>query len=446
MASSTRPAATRTQSTPRVRAKKSAFEDTIDLLDSTSGLSASLRCSSDAEHAEFHHAGPFDAASSQRNHGNAAAPPPIAAFDPAALSPASIPAGPLARPPRQQSRGAGRISPRAQATLAAMDDSDAAFLSRATGRDSAYAALPSVSPETSTTELLVPRPRRNSEASIGSTAPSVTLGFPAQRVPDKAKGLAEMYGMVDTEAYQDFGKASKARPGPGLRGGDAASRSLRDQRAASVWDMEATLREGKPIGAVPPLPPMPPMPGRDDIALAVPGGDGPKRSKSLMQRIKKARKDPNAPFNDTADDAPAVPSPASSPNGGPRLRSGTIRRGDISAPTPIASANERALLAESAPATQAMPRSESTGHRASVTADMLASLAFDDDGAADDVDDKSGLTSEPTTPRKTRGQMPPPAPIDLPSASDVDELMGGGGGLGRKPSLVQRIKGRSAAR
>ena len=325
-----------------------------------------------------------------------------------------------------------------------MDDSDAAFLSRATGRDSAYAALPSVSPETSTSELLGPRPRRNSETSILSTAPSVTLGFPAQRVPDKAKGLAEMYGMVDTEAYQDFGKASK--PGTGARG-NAAARSLRDQRAASVWDMEATLREGKPMGAVPPLPPMPPLPGRDDVALAVPG-EGPKRSKSLMQRIKKARKDPNAPFGDTADDA-AVPSPASSPNGGPRLRSGTIRRGDISAPTPIASANERALMADPvpSPSAQNIPRSESTGHRASVTADMLASLAFDDDGApADDVEDKAGLASEPTTPRKARGQMPPPAPLDLPSASDVDELVSGSGGLGRKPSLVQRIKGRSAAR
>ena len=308
-----------------------------------------------------------------------------------------------------------------------MDESDARFFARGSRGDSPYAVIES--PNASTASLIPSKPRQRaaSTSSVGSTATtaaSVHLGFPhvesgAMRTPEKHKALAEVFGVVDTEAYQDFGRYTRPKEkrvtqsaGPG--------RSLRDQRAASVWDIEATLREGVPVGAAPPLPPLPTAyggslsPGDDSLSSST---GAPKRSKSLMQRIKKAKRDPNVPM-DSYDDIPMAPQSAPAASSG-RLRSGTIRRGDISNPIPHESPDD--TLARAGYVQQA------NDPRASVTADMLETLTLGGDENA-----------QPASPSPRIGSNSPPRPLDLPQADEVDAIYDASG-LGRKPSLVQRL-------
>jgi len=131
--------------------------------------------------------------------------------------------------------------------------------------------------------------RRNSDSSLRS----ITLGFPAQGNGGGKKNaqLIEAYGVRDNEAWQDYGRSytpqangsyasSRESFAPEGAEGSGVSREDRMARATSVWDIEATLKAGKPVGAAPP-PPMLVIPS--EFSQSSIGSDGaPKRSKSLV--------------------------------------------------------------------------------------------------------------------------------------------------------------------
>lgn len=247
--------------------------------------------------AAFHrHDGPYAAATARANKGPQA---PMQAFDPNTLNHSA--------PPSSRPSGKGQLSARAQAAMAAMSSFD--------------------DPNSSTANLR----RRNSDSSVRS----ITLGYPTHNGQGSAGGarknaqLIEAYGVRDSEAWQDYGRSytpqsgggsfAASRESVGLEGqgeGEGVSREDRMARATSVWDIEATLKAGKPVGAAPPPPPMPVIPSEfSHSSFSSDGGAGPKRSKSLVSRFGRARKG-------TKGEADQPPSPASS-------------RPTISGPTPV---------------------------------------------------------------------------------------------------------------
>lgn len=150
-------------------------------------------------------------------------------------------------------------------------------------------------------------------------------------------------------------------------------------------------------------------------------GNEPKRSKSLMQRIKKARKEPTVPISALGDeDAPA---PSSAMRESPSARrnlgaSGGIRREDISAP-----------IATPPPVRPVDPFENAPSD--SVLDDVLG---YDDYPLGDDdLDNKETLSPLGRSQVSQNGRL---------AANGLDSPpLAGGSGLGRKPSLVQRMKG-----
>jgi hypothetical protein len=169
---------------------------------------------------------------------------------------------------------------------------------------------------------------------------NITMGYPAGKIArdPKAARLAEAFGIQDMEAWEDYGRVTDRR-----RGGDdsedekgsVAAKSERSLKAASVWDMEATLQAGCPVASGPPVPPVPTLPvlptlyngltgsaprspnlyGNDTgqpspTHLGVSGTNGddpympPKRTKSLVAKFKKGVKAPNVPLVYGDEDAP----------------------------------------------------------------------------------------------------------------------------------------------
>ncbi|GAA5925345.1 hypothetical protein JCM10213_008768 [Rhodosporidiobolus nylandii] len=207
------------------------------------------------------HEGPYAAATSNRNVGGHA---PIDAFDPSAFTLAPQPSQPPASSRRKASNG---VSDRAQAALAAMDE--------AGGRaDGPYGAARASKQE-------------------------VSMGFPSKQNDAKSAQLMEIYGFRDAEAWEDYG-AARYDPASAAQSRDSVvptgtSKEDRMQRAQSIWDIEATLRAGKPVGSAPP--PVPVMPAEWSAPEVSPSAK-PKRSKSLAARFRAGRKNPNNPLTD----------------------------------------------------------------------------------------------------------------------------------------------------
>ncbi|GAA6007293.1 hypothetical protein JCM11491_003077 [Sporobolomyces phaffii] len=223
------------------------------------------------------HDGPYAAASTTRNQGTRA---PIDAFDPSAFSLAAP------KPARQHS---SNISPRAAATLAAMD-------SEGFSNDGPYGAAMGNSGS----------PRRH-----GDDGGDVSMGFPSKKASGKGQQLIEIYGVRDSEAWEDFG-STRYEPESGAASRESVvpagvNKEDRMQRAQSIWDIEATLRAGKPVGQAPAPPPVPVLPSewsQSSLSDAPPNPDNkPKRSKSLAARFRAGRKNPNNPILDEANDA-----------------------------------------------------------------------------------------------------------------------------------------------
>lgn len=140
------------------------------------------------------------------------------------------------------------------------------------------------------------------------------MGFPnAAGVSGKGQQLVEMFGVRDNEAWEDFG-TSKFKHGHSTASKESVvpgpvSKEDRISRTNSIWDMEATLRGGKPVGQAPP-PPLPTFPSNNDLSngkdsFTYAETNKPKRSKSLVARFRGARKNPDNPMGgDEVDSAP----------------------------------------------------------------------------------------------------------------------------------------------
>ncbi|GAA5995188.1 uncharacterized protein JCM10292_004589 [Rhodotorula paludigena] len=129
-----------------------------------------------------------------------------------------------------------------------------------------------------------PSAARNSAPSKGE----VSMGFPGSN--GKSQQLLEIYGMQEAEAWEDFGQArydasaAASRESVVPRG---RSKEDRMNRTQSIWDIEATLKAGKPVAQAPP--PVPVMP-QEWTAPDVSPVNKPKRSKSLALRFRSGRK------------------------------------------------------------------------------------------------------------------------------------------------------------
>ncbi|GAA5876123.1 hypothetical protein JCM16303_007030 [Sporobolomyces ruberrimus] len=224
------------------------------------------------------HDGPYAAASTTRNQGTRA---PIDAFDPSAFSLA---------PPKPARQHSSIVSPRAAATLAAMD-------AEGFSNDGPYGAASGNSGSS----------RRNGEHGGGD----VSMGFPSKKASGKGQQLIEIYGVRDSEAWEDFG-STRYEPESGAASRESVvppgvNKEDRMQRAQSIWDIEATLRAGKPVGqtaAPPPVPVMPSEWSQSSLSDSSPNLDNkPKRSKSLAARFRAGRKNPNNPILDEVNDS-----------------------------------------------------------------------------------------------------------------------------------------------
>ena len=117
----------------------------------------------------------------------------------------------------------------------------------------------------------------------------------------------------ENEAWEDFG-TSRFNGGHSTTSKESVapapvSKDDRMSRTNSIWDIEATLKAGKPVGQTPP-PPLPTFPSNYDLdntkdAFSVDPNNKPKRSKSLVARFRGARKNPDNPMgSEEADSAP----------------------------------------------------------------------------------------------------------------------------------------------
>jgi hypothetical protein len=80
------------------------------------------------------------------------------------------------------------------------------------------------------------------------------MGYPAGTIAadPKAARLAEAFGIQGKEAWEDFGMEHAVEEEPEGEGGllgprRGMNRQQRDAKSASVWDMEETLKSGKPV-------------------------------------------------------------------------------------------------------------------------------------------------------------------------------------------------------
>lgn len=270
--------------------------DVIDRMD-LSGLGASL----------FHHDSPYDACSPHRNHNSRRAP--VNAFDPNVDPMTGLPIG---QPRNGSASGSNKpgLSPLAQATMRKMSDSAGDVGSN--GKDQ---KLPFGRGNSATTGQLPKLNRNQTTASAGQSehdtndaASSVSQNSTYDRAyynapsnvsrgrADVANPNADIWG-VTSEPWQDFALPASTRHDANSR--RSSNDGLRSS-ASSVFDMEAVMT-GKPStrqpiggsslanGAV--------SPGESSGGSATGTGnkDGPKRSKSLVKRIKYARQYGNVP-------------------------------------------------------------------------------------------------------------------------------------------------------
>ncbi|KAG8713152.1 hypothetical protein FRC11_013112, partial [Ceratobasidium sp. 423] len=262
------------KTSPRPPAKKSTHVDVIDKLD-YSGIGA----------ATFHHDGPFDACAPSRNKNKTRAP--MYAFDDV---------------PLQQAEDVNNknLSPRAQATIMAMRQSPGS---------SPYAIALN-------TEV----------ANSYGQPPSPTYAAKKKPSPKKS-ALAEAWGVADPEPFEEFsaGRQSGYEQGSPMNGSltsinNGGTRTGMTTSAYPEYPDSRPLPTRRPSKAIPPPQPIqlyPEFPeGEDPVAMSTgPSSYGarpaaPKRSRSLMQRFRKMRDNPNAPPPPAEYEEPPMP-PAS---------------------------------------------------------------------------------------------------------------------------------------
>ncbi|GAA6004467.1 hypothetical protein JCM10207_000739 [Rhodosporidiobolus poonsookiae] len=309
------------------------------------------------------HEGPYAAATSSRSPGGHA---PIDAFDASAFSLAPVPT--LSQPvPPSQRRAKPGVSDRAHAALAAMDAVDG-------GGGGPYGAA------------------RKSQ--------QVSMGFPTKQTDSKSAQLMEIYGFRDAEAWEDYGTA-RFDPASAANSRDSVvpagmSKDDRMQRTQSIWDIEATLKAGKPVASAPP--PVPVIP-QEFISSGweTSPSNKPKRSKSLAARFRAGRRNPNNPMSgdDSAgsgDDGREAGQARSVPVSPVEDRRGA-RELPLVSPSPLASAG----LAASHPS-----RGDDDVER---LADRTAAVKFDDSAEGGRASGMTRTASAPDDHERKKGGL-----------------------------------------
>ena len=194
-----------------------------------------------------------------------------------------------------------RLSPLAQATINAMAHSDMA--------DSPYGAA--VSPT---------RKKGKHSKDMRNLPSGLDAYFPAERPtsPKRRETIADAWGKGEPEPFEEFfaGSVGTAVNGAGETGLASAASSIyggkEGQGNTNGKRRERPLR--RPTKNLPP--PKPIFPPDEEIAspgemmATSPGLGGPKRSRSLMHRIKKMREQPNVPVG--YEPGPSEEDPSSS--------------------------------------------------------------------------------------------------------------------------------------
>ena len=283
---------------------KTTRMDVIDRLDLSGINGASM----------FHHDSPYDACAPHMNRGKRA---PVRAFDPNIDPMTGLPynRGPNgARKPNNNFGPAPR-----KGDLEDDDDKTGASGSRPSlstngsrpGRGTSAPLVPSLpmNADASATQLSL----ATDESGDNDERWRAQQGYHTQpsNVPesryDSSNPNADVWG-VSAEPWQDFAQpkqrektGNRSMLSPYAAGGHYGDRSGTTSAASSVFDMEAVMT-GKKSGAAR---------GDDDLAIgsASPfpepdwsdrqaAGDGPKRNKSIIKRIKSMRENPNVPASD----------------------------------------------------------------------------------------------------------------------------------------------------
>ncbi|THV07714.1 Pal1-domain-containing protein [Dendrothele bispora CBS 962.96] len=149
--------------------------------------------------------------------------------------------------------------------------------------------------------------------------PSAEAAAPPEQYyePPKKKvdAIAEAWGIHEPEPYEEFFAGGGNRgdtPSSSIFNGKESHSSKSRRRA----DREHDEHRSRPArrGIPPPQPIFVPDPNSTDIDAAPnsssPTGNGPKRSKSLMHRIRKMRDSPNVPVGPDYDQTPVTASPS----------------------------------------------------------------------------------------------------------------------------------------
>ncbi|SPO45398.1 uncharacterized protein PSANT_03084 [Moesziomyces antarcticus] len=275
-------------------AARTSRMDIIDRLD-LSGINGSSM---------FHHDSPYDACAPHMNKGKRA---PVGAFDPNVDPMTGLPRNAAGAKPGRTGRAGAADALAADASPADEKAAVRPGVNAAGGRTRSSTAplVPSLSmhAEGSTTELPIDE---DIDADRDAEAERIwrsRQGYHTQpsNVPDSRYDVsnpnADVWG-VSAEPWQDFAQPKQRTRSTLSPYSAAGDRSGTTSAASSVLDMEAIMTgKKKPsraqqdldVGSASPFP----EPNWDERAPA--GADVPKRSKSLIKRIRSMRENPNVP-------------------------------------------------------------------------------------------------------------------------------------------------------
>lgn len=184
---------------------------------------------------------------------------------------------------------------------------------------------------------------RNMDSPYPSAKAAATFSYEYEQPKKKVDAIAEAWGIHEPEPFEEF------FAGGGGRQGDTPTSSIyngRSSRRDRSDDSQPRPRHNKRAVVPPPKPIFVPDATADvnddwtapSPPATSPGASGPKRSKSLMQRIRKMRDAPNVP---SVNPLPEEVSPSSSTESAPRSshrhqasRNGDARGADSTSPNP----------------------------------------------------------------------------------------------------------------
>ena len=136
----------------------------------------------------------------------------------------------------------------------------------------------------------------------------------------KVDAIAEAWGMHEPEPFEEFfagggtGKQDGDTPGSSIYNGKTSNSRSRDETRGNNTSRQAANANAPRRAAVPPPQPIFVAEGQDGDWQAPAGSPGlPKRSKSLMQRIRKMRDSPNVPVGQEYETPPSPSTPTGAP-------------------------------------------------------------------------------------------------------------------------------------